>query len=209
MTRAAHFIPIWETMDAPEVSHLFIDQVFCYHGFPQAIISDQGSIFVSSFFTQLMKVCGTKMKPSTAYHPHTDGLTEWTNQTLETYLWAYCSYLQDNWVNYLALAEFIFNNTLNSSTQQTPFFANIGYHPEFNVTITERMTNPSATEFTARLAIICKELQAELTHSNDYMSKYYDQCHLPVPKFSPGDNVWLLRRNIKTTWPSDKLNYKK
>ena len=41
------------------------------------------------------------------------------------------------------------------------------------------------------------------------MSKYYNQHHLPAPEFSPGDKVWLLRRNIKTTRPSDKLDYKK
>ena len=209
MTRAAHFIPIQETMDAPELARLYLDRVFRHHGFPQAIISDRGSIFVSSFFTQLMKICGVKMKPSTAFHPQTDGLTERTNQTLETYLRAYCSYQQDDWVDYLALAEFVFNNTLNSSTQQTPFFANIGYHPDFDIVITERTTNPSATEFTKRLQVIRDELQAELSHSNDYISKYYNQHHLPAPQFSQGDKVWLIRRNIKTMRPSNKLDYKK
>jgi hypothetical protein len=209
MTRAAHFVPIRETIDAPELSRLYLDRIFRHHGFPQAIVSDRGSVFVSSFFTELMKICGTKMKPSTAFHPQTDGLTERTNQILETYLRAYCSYQQDDWVDYLALAEFVFNNTTNSSTQQTPFFANSGFHPDFDITITERSTNPSAAELTTRLAIIREELQAELSHSNEYMSKYYNQRHLPAPKFSPGDKVWLLRRNIKTTRPSEKLDYKK
>ena len=148
MTQAAHFIPIRESMDALELSHLYLDQVFHHHRFSQAIVSDRGSIFISSFFTELMKICGTKMKPSTAFHPQTDGLTKQTNQTLETYLCTYCSYQQDNWVDYLALAEFIFNNTLNTSTQQTPFFANVGYHPNFNITITKRSTNSSAVELT-------------------------------------------------------------
>ena len=109
----------------------------------------------------------------------------------------------------MALAEFVFNNTINSSTQQTPFFANVGFHPNFDITITERSTNPSAVDLTTRLSIIRKELQAELNHSNEYMSKYYNQQHLSAPEFSPGDNVWLLRRNIKTTRPSEKLDYKK
>lgn len=41
------------------------------------------------------------------------------------------------------------------------------------------------------------------------MSKYYNQCHLPAPEFSPEDKVWLLQINIKTTWPSNKLGYEK
>ena len=170
MTRAAHFVPICESMDAPQLSRLFIDRVFRHHGFPQAIVSDRGSVFVSSFFTNLMKLCGVKMKPSTAYHPQTDGLTERTNQTLETYLRTFCSYQQDDWVDYLALAEFSFNNSLNSSTQQTPFFANLGYHLTFDINITERTTNPSATDLATRLDIIQAELRAELSHSNEYMA---------------------------------------
>ena len=34
LTRAAHFVPICESMDAPELSRLFMDHVFCHHGFP-------------------------------------------------------------------------------------------------------------------------------------------------------------------------------
>ena len=40
------------------------------------------------------------------------------------------------------------------------------------------------------------------------MSKYYNQHHLPAPEFSLGDNVWLFHRNIETTQPSEKLDYK-
>ena len=209
MTRAAHFVPIRESMDAPELSRLFLDRIFRHHGFPHAIVSDRGTVFISSFFTQLMKACGTKMKPSTSFHPQTDGLTERTNQTLETYLRAFCSYQQDDWVDYLALAEFVFNNTVNSSMQQTPFCANMGYHPDFDIVITERTTNPSSTELAGRLEIIRDELRAELSHSNDYMAKYYDRRHLPGPEFLPGNKVWLIQRNIKTTRPSDKLDFKK
>ena len=82
LTRATHFIPIQESMDAPELAWLFLDSIFHHHGFPQVIVSDQGSLFISLFFTQLMKICSTKMKPSTVFHPQTDGLTEQTNQTL-------------------------------------------------------------------------------------------------------------------------------
>ena len=29
------------------------------------------------------------------------------------------------------------------------------------------------------------------------------------PEFKEGDKVYLLRKNVKTKWPSDKLDYKK
>ena len=65
---------------------------------------------------------------STAYHLQTDGLTECTNQTLETFL--HCLYQQDNWVDYLPVAKFAFNNAENASTKQSPFFLMMGYEPQ-------------------------------------------------------------------------------
>jgi len=156
-----------------------------------------------------MKLIDVKLKPSTAYHPQTDGLTKHTNQTLETYLRAYCSYQQDDWVDYLPLAEFAFNNLVNSSTQQTPFFANLGFHPTFEPRITERSSVPAAANLAERLDIIHAELRAELAQAQETQAKYHDAHAQPAPDFQEGNFVWLLRRNIKTTRPSDKLDYRR
>ena len=115
-TRAAHFIPTVETLKAPDLAWLFLDRIFKHHGLPESIVSDRGSLFVSRFWTELCKQLQIRPRPSTAYHPRTNGLTERTNQTLETYLRAYCSYQQDDWVDYLPMAEFAFNNLTNTST---------------------------------------------------------------------------------------------
>jgi hypothetical protein len=38
---------------------------------------------------------------------------------------------------------------------------------------------------------------------------YYNKSKLEGPRFREGDLIYLLRRNIKTTRLSDKLDYKK
>jgi hypothetical protein len=38
---------------------------------------------------------------------------------------------------------------------------------------------------------------------------YYNKLKLERPRFRERDLVYLLRRNIKTTRPNNKLNYKK
>jgi hypothetical protein len=38
---------------------------------------------------------------------------------------------------------------------------------------------------------------------------YYNKSKLEGSRFREGDLVYLIRRNIKTTKPSDKLDYKK
>jgi hypothetical protein len=41
------------------------------------------------------------------------------------------------------------------------------------------------------------------------MAMYYNKSKLERPRFRKKNLVYLLRRNIKITRPSDKLNYKK
>jgi len=209
LTRYAHFIPCQETLTAPDLAWLFLDRIFRLHGLPDSIISDRGSIFISKFWSELTSLLKIDIRTSTAYHPQTDGLTERTNQTLETYLRAYCSYQQDDWVDYLPLAEFAFNNLENSSTHQTPFFANYAYHPTFEPQITKRSTVPAAADLAARIDAIHAELQAELQFAQDTQAKYYNKKALPAPEFQPGQLVWLLCRNIKTTRPSMKLDHRR
>jgi len=52
-----------------------------------------------------------KLHFTSGYHPEGDGQTERTNQTLETVLWVYFNYQQNNWSELLPLAEFAYNNT--------------------------------------------------------------------------------------------------
>lgn len=146
-TRAAHFIPCRESMTAADLGWLDLDRIFRHHGLPNLTICSCGALFVSNFWKALMKHMHTDIRSSTAYHSQTDGLTERTNQTLETYLRAYCLYQQDDWVDYLPVAEFSFNNLENSSTKQTPFFANLAYHPTFALQLTEPSNVPAATDF--------------------------------------------------------------
>ena len=207
LTRATHFVPIKESMDSSELARSFLTNIFKCHGFPKSIVSNWGPAFISSFFSLLMKLLGSKLTHSTTYHQKTDGLVEQTNQTLESYLWAFCSYQQDNWVSYLPLAKFTYNNCINSSTNTTPFFTNMGFHPSFDVSIISDTNNPAAQELSVCLQHIHKELCAKLNHSNEKMAIYYDCKWSSLPEYSPEDLVLLLCRNIKTTRPSNKLDY--
>jgi hypothetical protein len=89
LTKIAHFIPTVATVTASGVAALFMRNIFKFHGMPSEIINDRDCKFVSEFWTTLFKMCGTKIKLSTAYHPETDGQTERTNRTLEDMLRMY------------------------------------------------------------------------------------------------------------------------
>jgi len=77
---------------------------------------------------EFTKVLGTKRKLSTAYHLQTDGQTERINQEIGTFLQHYVNYQQDDWMNWLATAEFSYNDKKHAATRKTPFELNFGRH---------------------------------------------------------------------------------
>ncbi|MBW0529843.1 hypothetical protein O181_069558 [Austropuccinia psidii MF-1] len=113
-SKMAIFIPNYGTIAAQELTQIFISNVFSKLGLPITIVSDRGSSFFSSFWTNLY------------------GQTERVNQILEKYLWMYVSYHQDDWHTWLPLAEFAYNNSEHSSTKQSPFFTIYGGNPSFD-----------------------------------------------------------------------------
>ena len=97
-------------MEAKYTARMFLYHVWKHHGLPKTIVSDRGTQFVSRLWQRLCQRLGISTKLSTAYHPETDGQSENSNQVLEQYLRSYVNYAQDDWVNWLPLAEFAANN---------------------------------------------------------------------------------------------------
>ena len=210
LTKMAHFIPTTSDVTAEQAAQLYYRHVWKLHGLPVDTISDRGPQFVSHFTRHLLKWLDIKGNRSTAYHPQSDGQTERVNQTLEQYLRIYCDYQQDDWHQLLPLAEFVYNNTQNSSTQVSPFLANYGYHPRCSVTVAPpEHTNPAAEALVDKLRAIQAELKVNLQLAQERYKEQYDRHTRPAPIIAVGDKVWLNRRNIRTTRPSRKLDVKR
>jgi hypothetical protein len=60
-----------------------------------------------------------------------DGQLEQMNAVIEQYLWAHVNYLQENWVEWLLLAEFTANNQASETTGLSLFFVNKGFDPYY------------------------------------------------------------------------------
>ena len=116
-------------MGSEEVTRLFRDHAFPYTGIPKKIISDRDTRFTSQFFRELCDQLGIKQNISSAYHPQTDGQSERTNQTLETILRIYCNHQQDNWADWLKIAQYVINCRPSSTTKKPPYELWMGFIP--------------------------------------------------------------------------------
>jgi len=104
------------------------------------------------------------------------------------------------------MAVFTYNNGYQESIKRTPFFANYGVNPEYQTIGHLMQGNITPTEDMSQLH---DTLQAEMTEAQLRHKEYYNAGRKPDPNLQSGDMVWLLPRNIRTTRPCKKLDYKK
>ena len=82
LTKMVHYELVKITIDAPHLVELIIDVVVCHHGFPDSIVTDRGSLFISKFWSLLCYFLSIKRQLSTAFYLQTDGQTEQQNSTI-------------------------------------------------------------------------------------------------------------------------------
>jgi hypothetical protein len=139
----------------------------------------------------MQSALGTNLIRSSAYHPQTDGQTERVNQILEDMLRACITHYGTSWDKCLALAEFSYNNSYQSSLQMAPFEALYGRRCRTPLSWYEtgecQIFGPDlVTEAEEKVKLI----QANLKATQSRQKSYADQRRKPL-QFQVGDFVYL------------------
>src|SRR5260221_1731316 len=205
LTKQAIFIPSHDTVNAPQVAQLFLTHIFSKHRVPAHVTSDQGSEFVSHFFHSLGKLLRMRLHFTSGYHPEGDRQTERANQVLEQYLRVYTNYQQDDWATLLPMAKFTYNNTMNTTTGVSPFFANKGYHPEFTADPQVETSSAEAQAFMADLECVQVELKENIAQAQERYWKNADKHRTEAPKLKIGNQAYVKAKVFITSRPSKKL----
>jgi len=215
LTKMRHFIAT-ETLEAEELADRFIERVYSLHGSPETIVSDRGTQFVSAFWRALSARLGITLRPSSAFHPQTNGQTERINAELEQYLRLFVDWAQDDWADWLPLAEFAGNNTVSETTSVSPFFANYGFHPRIGVepakpcpphlTEAQRREFFRASEIANRFRAVLDQVIALSKQAQDRYEANANRYRSDAPVYCVGDRVMLNMRNYKTGRPTAKLD---
>jgi hypothetical protein len=182
-------------------------------GVPLSIVSDRGPQFTSKFWAAFCHHLSIERQLSTAYHPQTDGKTKRQNQSLEQYLRVHVNHLQDDWVHWLPLAKFAYNNSIHASTGLTPFYAEKAHHPELSECIREVQADcsvPDVPDTCARaqkVLEISAVLERRWNKATAIQRKYADR-HTKPRDFAVSDMVWLSGNNIQMKRPCKMLDYR-
>ena len=146
-------------------------------GFPDNIVLDRGSVFTSEYWLELCFHMKIQQKLSTAFHPQMDGQTKALNKILEVYLHAYCNYRQDNWEEWLAYAEFVYNRLEHSAMHMSPFKTMYGFELREPDRIQKQMNNDKQVTPNGRLRMIFTlrdSLVRQLTKAKDNQAQFYN-----------------------------------
>lgn len=216
LSKQRHFIGCGST-EARYAARLFLHHIWKHHGLPKTIVSDRGSQFTSRLWQRLCQRLKISLKLSTAYHPETDGQSENSNQGLEQYLRAYVNYVQDDWVNWLPLAEFAINNHRSETTGVSPFYAVYGHHPRLGIEPPtgarklpqrQQLDIAAADQFAEWMTKLTENLRNEMDMAQSQHAEQANRSRSSAPMFMKGDKVWLDTRNLGVDRPSKKLSDK-
>lgn len=213
LTKMRHFMAV-PSLNVDDLVTAFVGRVYSLHGTPDNIVSDRGTQFVSEFWIQLSSRLGIAMKPSSAFHPETDGQTERLNTEIEVYLRAFMSFHQDDWVDWLGMAEFAANNAKSETTGASPFFANYGFNPRLgvepadppapNITMARKQQFYRANAVASRFERILEQLTALARASQQRYETNANNHRTMSPRYQVGDLVYVNTKNMKTNRPMKK-----
>jgi hypothetical protein len=147
-----------------------------------------------------------------AFNWQTDGQMEWMNAIMEKYRWAHINDLQDDYSEWLPLAEFPANNQASETPGSSPFFADKGLNPRYQFDLLPVANNDTNDQWVLTVLETPAEIHTDLsTESNQANLHHQDNANtyqLPLPNYQNGDLIWLDRQNWKSHCPSKKLDNK-
>jgi hypothetical protein len=199
LTKMAHFVPTIRNYTSEIVANLFVKNVFRYHGLPESIVSDRDSKFTSHFWKALQKNLGVKLLMSIAEHPQTDGQSEAAVKVIQKMIRPF-TICGDDWEELLPTLEFAYNDTVHSTTKQTPFFLNYGRYPS-GARRHDTSNVPNAEYFVDFILQLQQAARDAIQDAQLIQAQHANSHRIPAPHLTPGD--WVLLKRKKNT--EDKL----
>ena len=138
--------PCHKTINATGTAELLVQNVYWRFGLPDKGISNKGPQFASKVFKEMGCFLGIELAMSTAYHPQTDGATEWSNQEIEAYLAIFCANIPKQWSRLILIMEFSYNQKSYTTQTKSPFYLIMGSDPKASPTAFPSTNIPEAEE---------------------------------------------------------------
>ena len=173
------------------------DHFFSKYGFPDKIVTDQGTQFEGKLFTALCGVAKITKLRTTSYHPQGNGNCERFNSTLINMIRTLENEAKVKWTKHLNALCSAYNSTVHSSTGFSPFWLMMGRKPRLAVDLNMGVNLPEhgptssskyVNDLERRLQWSHRLAQEHMEKQANKAKKYYDR-KVRCSKLEPGDLV--------------------
>ena len=174
---------------------------FSKYGFPEKIVTDQGTNFESFLFKDLCKVANITKLRTTSYHPQCNGNSERFNSTLINMIRTLEQEQKVKWTTHLNTLCSAYKSTVHSSTGFSPHWLMIGRKPRLAVDLNLGTNLPEhgpsssfkyVQDLERRLQWSYKLAQRHMEKQAAKAKKYYDR-RVRCSKLEPGDLVLVKK----------------
>ena len=187
--------------DAETVARKFVLEVVLKFGAPMQVLTDQGSNFLSELFKNTCKLLKIRKIQTTAFHPESNGGLERSHRVLAEYLRHYVSEDQTNWDVWLPYGVYVYNTTVHSATNFTPFELVYGFRSEVPSALRER---PSVSycyddylmELKGRLQSAHEVARQRLITAKERSKEHYDRG-AEACDFQVGQKILLRDETVR------------
>ena len=110
----ARYISLRKSWNAEKLTDVMFNKIFTKFDLFKFIISDRGSLFTAQYWFDFCYYLQIKLKYNIVFHFQTEKQTKKQNQILKQYLRCYINYQQNNWITWLSLTKFAYNNSCHN-----------------------------------------------------------------------------------------------
>ena len=114
------------------------------------------------------------------------------NCKINQYLRTYVSDRQNDWANWIKIAQFVWNNMVSEVTTDSPFGITRSYSPCMGIEPAETVA-PVAKDF----AVIFNKVVKASEKAKLSMKLQADKCRNPALDYKVGQQVWLSTDNLR------------
>ena len=154
------------------------------------------SRFIIDFLCYALKI---KRKLFTVFHSQTNNQTKRQNNIMKQYFKVYVNFDQNDWIQYIFFAKFVYNNNKNAFTNMTSFETNLNYYfrMSYEIFFDERIKFTFVINNVKHMSQFIIVLKTNLIVAQKQQIKYKN-IHIKSKSFEIDFYVMLNEKNIQT-----------
>ena len=178
-------------------ARVLYNDFFSIFGFPQKLLSDQGTEFTRDMIAAMCKLLGIEKIRTTPYYPQTNGSAERVHQTLQRMIGKLNPEKRRKWPKHIGSVLIAYNATRSQVTGYSPYFLMFGRRPRLPVdllfpTVNNREWTRTIDEYVKALyewLRECLKLAQESATKEANRQKWLDDRRVGAVELHPGDRV--------------------